>query len=131
MITFINRKSEEGYIAISLIIMLSVIILGIIVTVGRLGIGEGQVSLALSKGEETLAFVEGCAEDALLKSRADANFSGGSITLPEGSCDIAISKISTPWIMTATTSSISYKRTIEIKYTRNPTGITLSSWKEI
>lgn len=101
-------------------------------TVTYLSIGEAQSGFSLFKGEDTLSFVEGCAEDGLLKSRADASYSGGTIERPEeGSCSIDISKASIPWTMTITTSIATYKRAIEVKYTRNPTGITLTSWKEI
>ena len=127
----IGNSHEGGYVAISILLILTAVLLGIIVTVAHLGIGEGQVSLALSKGEDTLTFVEGCVEDGLLKSRADSNYSGGGITRPEGTCSISISKAVIPWTMTVTTLDTKYKRTIEVKYTRNPTGISLSSWKEI
>lgn len=100
-------------------------------TVTFLSIGDAQSGFALFKGEDTLTFVEGCTEDALLKSRADLNYNGGNITRPEGTCSVAISKAVTPWTMTVTTLDTKYKRTIEVKYTRNPTGIILTSWKEV
>ena len=123
---------NKGYIATITVLIVMAVALGIATTVTYLSIGEAQSGFSLFKGEDTLTFVEGCAEDGLLKSRADASYSGGTIERPEeGSCSIAISKVSIPWTMTVTTSITTYKRTIEIKYTRNPTGITLSSWKEI
>lgn len=100
-------------------------------TVALLAIGQGQSGLALSKGEDTLNFVEGCSEDALLKSRGDFAYNGGAITRPKGTCSVSISKTATPWTMTVTTTNTQYKRTIEIKYTISQTGITLVSWKEI
>lgn len=123
---------QKGYIATLTVLIVMAVVMATATTVTYLSIGEAQSGFALFKGEDTLAFVEGCVEDGLLKSRADASYSGGPIERPEeGSCSIVISKASIPWTMTVTTSITTYKRTIEVKYTRNPTGIVLSSWKEI
>lgn len=126
-----NAYTQKGYIALITVLIVMAVVISTASTVAFLAIGEGQAGLSLLKGEDTLSFVEGCAEDALLKSRADSAYVGGTITRPEGTCSIAISKIINPWTMTVTTTVTSYKRTVEIKYSRNPTGITLTSWKEI
>ncbi len=122
---------EKGYIALITVLIVMAVVITTTVSVALLAIGEGQSGLSIFKGEDALNFAEGCAEDGLLKSRADFNYNGGAIYRPEGNCSISISKISIPWTMTAASSVNLYKRTIEIKYTRNPTGIILSSWKEI
>ena len=130
----VHSNSEGGYIAISIMLILTAVVLGVIVTVAQLGIGEGQVSLALSKGEDTLSFVEGCAEDALLKIRADPSLSGTfTIGRPpgEGTCSITIvSKLVNTWTVDVTTQATAYKRTVRVILDRLPTGITLTSWKE-
>lgn len=123
---------QKGYIALITVLIVMAVVTTAVTTVTLLAIGEGQSGFSLFKGEDTLTFVEGCAEDALLKSRADANYNGGTITRPQGTCSISISKVVIPWTMTATTNGATpYKRTIEVKYTRNPTGITLIGWKEV
>lgn len=126
---------QKGFVAISVVIILISVVIAIGTSVTLLSIGEGQSGLSLFKGEENLDFVEGCAEDGLLKSRSDSNYSGGTINRPspEGTCNITINKAGTPWIMTATIDGANpvYKRSIEVQYTRAATGITLTSWKEI
>lgn len=122
----------KGFVAITTVLILSAVVVAIAISVSLLSIGEAQSSLSLFKGEDSLSFVEGCVEDGLLKSRADANYNGGSIGRPGGiNCSVSISKTEIPWTMTVNTSDTAYQRTIEVKYTRNPTGITLTSWKEI
>lgn len=125
----IYKNSEDGYVAIAIVLILTVVILGIMVTVAQLGVGEGQVSLALSKGEDTLNFVEGCMEDALLKIRSDPTYSGGSITRPEGTCTIAVSQAGTTYTVTSTTTATTYGRTVQGVVTRS-TALSLTSWKE-
>lgn len=123
---------RRGYIALSSIIIIMAVVLSISVTVTYLAIGEAQSSLALTQGEGTLDFVEGCLEDALIKVRANGNYSGGTITRPEGTCSITVSgPPSSTWTITATTADTSYVRKVQAVTTVNGYGITLSSWKEI
>lgn len=124
-----KNSPERGYVAISIVLILSAIILGIIVTVAQLSIGEGQVALSLSKGEDTLDFVEGCMEDALLNINASSSYSGGTITRPEGTCSITVSKSGSTYTTTATTTATTYNRTIQTVLTRS-SGISITSWKE-
>lgn len=126
-------KNTKGFIAITTILIISAVTLGIATTVALTSIGEGQASFALTKGENTLAFVEGCAEDALLKIRSNASYANPGpalITRPEGTCSVNVVSGS-PNTATITTQDPVYKRTIQILYTRSASGVVISSWKEI
>ncbi len=122
----------KGYIAITTVLIVSFVVLAITATVTFLSIGEAQSSLALVKGGVTLGFVEGCVEDALLKSRNNATYGGGTLIQPEGSCIATISKVGNRWTMDVSASAgAQYQRTIEVIFDRNPNGISLVSWNEI
>lgn len=125
----VDKKLKKGYVALSIVLILTAVILGITVTVAQLGIGEGQSSLSLSKGEDVLNFVEGCMEDALLKLRSNISYSGGSITRPEGTCSITVTTAGPLYTITATTGTTTYKRTVQAVVTRT-SAIILTSWKE-
>jgi len=107
------------------------VVFSITATVTYLAIGEAQSSLAHTKGESTLDFVEGCLEDALIKARANGNYSGGSISRPEGTCTITTSKLGNTWTITATTSATDYRRSVQAVATVNGYEVILTSWKEI
>lgn len=124
-------KNDNGFIALSTVLIISAVALSVAISVSLLSLSEAQSSFTLMKGEDALQFVEGCAEDALLKAQADASYNGGSISRPEGTCTISITKLGNTWTMTATTTNQQYKRTIEAVFQRLPTGITLTSWREI
>ena len=130
-----DKNSTDGYVAISILLILTAVLLGIMVTVAQLGIGEGQVSLALSKGEDTLTFVEACMEDALLKIRANSSLSGTfTIGRPpgEGTCSVTVAGGPT-YTVTASVNNwqgtSGYNRTIQVVVTRGST-MSLTSWKE-
>lgn len=122
---------KRGYIALSLIIIISVVVIIITTTSSLVGIGEGQASYSQVVGGQTLHFVEGCAEDGLLKARASSSYSGSTITRPEGTCVVTNTTGSNPRTLQASTTNSSYKKTIEVQYNRNATGLTIVSWKEM
>lgn len=126
---------QKGYIATVAILIIMAVVMATATTVTFLSIGEAQSGFSLFKGEDTLAFVEGCADDTLLKIRADSTLSGTfTIGRPpgEGTCSVTIvSKVGNTWTVDVTTQATVYKRTVRVVFDRLTTGITLTSWTEI
>lgn len=118
---------KSGYAAIISII----VILAVIVTVGlavtTLSIGNAQMSLGQSKGEDNLSIVESCIEDALLTYN-NTGLVPTSITLPNGTCTINLDS-STPTSSTFTTTSTfsNYSRSIQVTADRT-TGVSIVNW---
>jgi hypothetical protein len=125
-----RKNATSGFVAIITVLIIGAVCLAIVSSVALLSIGEGQSALAQTSGEDTLNFVEGCVEDGLLKSRASASYTGGTIARPEGTCSISISKAGSTWTMTTTTTATKYVRTIVTVFTRASSGVTLTSWRE-
>lgn len=125
----------RGFVAITTVLILSTVVVAIAASVTLLSIGEAQSSLSLYKGEDNLSLVEGCVEDVMLKIRVNSSYNGNSITRPEGTCAITYNPGGTGpvnWDISITTPSTTpYQRQIRVIFVRNPTGITLTSWKEI
>lgn len=124
---------NKGFVAITTVLILSVVVVAISTTVTLLSIGEAQSSLSLFKGEDNLSFTEGCVEDYLLKIRANPTLPG-NITRPEGTCQVSVNNGKSgpvDWDLIISSQTTSYQRKIEVIFTRNTTGISLTSWKEI
>lgn len=124
----INMKSK-GYIALTMILVIVSVVIALATTIALLSIGEGQASLAQQEGEESWNFIDGCAEDALLKIHDSSSYAGGTITRPEGSCSVTVISGNPNWNIKVTTTSTTYKRTVQILATRGST-ITITSWLE-
>lgn len=124
---------HKGFVAISVVLILLSAVLLIGSTVTLLSIGEAQSGLVLFKGEDNLAFVEGCIEDVMLKVRSNSTYNGTTILRPEGTCSIVYNAGGpTNWDITVELlPPSSFQRKVQVKFTRNPTGISLTSWKEI
>lgn len=132
-----EKIMQKGYIALITVLIVMAVVVVSASTVAYLAIGEAQSGFALFKGEDALNFVEGCTEDALYKTRANSSFGepvGTPIVLtrPEGTCLVTVvSKVGNTWTVDVTRQATKYKRTIRAVFDRLPTGITLTSWKEI
>src|SRR5262245_18384835 len=100
-----EENKNKGFVAITTVLILSVVLLAAVASAAFLGVGEGQSGLALSKGEDALNFAEGCMEDALLASQKSNSYTGGTVTRPEGICSIGVSKSGNVWTVTATTTA--------------------------
>lgn len=142
---------KPGFIATYTVLIVLAVILSITTTVVFTSIGSSQASLASLKGENSWAFLEGCAEDSLLKTRASAEFGDPigtpvSFSRPEGICQATVvSKSGSIWTIDVTIPALpthtpipsvfpvdtNYIRTIRIVLDRGSGGITLISWQEI
>jgi hypothetical protein len=121
----------KGYIALTTVLLVSAVTLVVTVTVTFVSLNEGQSSLASSKGEERLSFVDGCTEDAILKIRNNASYAGGTTTTPDGNCTIVVSKVGTVYTVTASPADMTYVKKIQAVVTRGATTVTITSWQEI
>lgn len=125
------KNKQSGYIALMTVLIIMAVVVSTATTVSLLAIGETQSGFSLYKGESTLNLVEGCVEDAMLKIRSDSSYGGGTISRPEGACIVSANLDTHPnWEITVTNNDTTYKRQIRVRFTKNPTGITLTSWKE-
>lgn len=120
----------KGYIALSMIILISAVVIGVSTTVALLSIGEAQTGLTAQNGEITWNLIDGCAEDALQKIHDNSVYSGGTITRPEGTCTVSIISGNPNWDITVTSNGTKYVRKVEIKVTRT-SKLTITSWLEI
>lgn len=121
---------RQGFVAIVTVLMISALVLLVSLSVTVMAISQLQGSLSQTTGEDKWYLTDGCVEDALLKISQSPAYAGGSITRPEGTCKIVLSKTGNVYTLTVNSSSTSYNRTVAVTATRTGT-ITISNWKEI
>lgn len=126
-----DKKKHKGFIAISSVLIIAAVVLSIGITTSLLSISEGQSALSLTKGEMALNLTEGCMEDSLSKILTNSNYSGGTLSTPEGVCLIVITKAGGDYIITSSNDVIDYKRSIEVLVKKSGNSLTITSWKEI
>lgn len=123
---------KQGFVAVTTVLIISVVVVTAVTTAILLSVGEGQSGLALFKGEENLANVEGCVEDVLQKIHDSGTYNGTSIGRPGGlTCAISYAMGGpVDWDITVTFSGTDYNRKIHVVFTRGA-AITISKWEEI
>lgn len=125
-ILWFTPKSHSGFAALSSVLILSAVVLTIALSVTLISVGTSQNSLALQQSMQAKTLVESCVEDVLFRIRADSNYAGTSVTLPTGTCTVAVSKAGS--VYTLVISSVgTYVRTANVQATRT-SSITINSW---
>lgn len=120
---------QKAYAAITTALIVSSALLGMAVVASFTSIDSGQSSLALDRNEELRHFVDGCAEDALLKYRSIPNYTGGTTTTPEGTCQVTVSVQPNYRTLTIISSATDYSKTM-VLHARRTRTLTVSYWKE-
>lgn len=127
---FIDKKNQPGFVALSTVLIMGVVVVGIVLGAVLVGVQEDQSSYTLYQGESTLRLSESCLEDALIKARTSASYSGGTITHPEGSCVVNVVKAGSVWTITSSSTLANFSRALQAVINRG-SSISITSWKEI
>ncbi len=129
----ITSQDARGYIAIMTVLALMVFSLSLLLSLPLLSIGGGQEALLLVESEITLGALEGCAEDAVLKSVRDEAYIGSTSDYFGIRCDVTIEKDGEQWTLLMQANKNELIRTLVIEGHRspgNPGAFVLESWLE-
>lgn len=125
-----KKIKNKGYVAISTVLIVGVVVMAIGVTVILNGINEVQSAFAESRKEAALAVVNACVQDGLIRLNKN-NAIPGTIVLPEGSCTVTInSQVGSSWDVTFTGTVNGYTKSLRVTATKTTT-VTINSWLEI
>jgi hypothetical protein len=86
----VSVKAKNGYIAISMVLILLAVTLGISMTFSFLSLGSSKTTESFQKGEQALFNSESCLEEGLLRLKNDLSYEGGRVSLPSGDCQISL-----------------------------------------
>lgn len=85
------NKNKKGFIAFTSLLIISAITLVVSISIATLGVSSARGSLDFKKGKETYEIAKSCAEESLIRLRNNATYTGGNLTVGDGSCTIAVS----------------------------------------
>lgn len=123
-------SSQAGYAALTSVLVIAAVVLTIGSTVALLSVNDIQSALSNKKSDETLDFVEGCVEDALLRLAEDDSIPT-TLTNPEGTCSVTInSQAGDDWTFTVTGTSDISTKSVQVEANRAST-VSITSWLEV
>lgn len=129
-----NKNNQKGFMALTSILIISAISLGIAVSISLLGVGESKSSLALKKGQEALTIAQACGEESLFRLKKDSTYTSGSLNVGNGTCNISVtgSGADRTVDVIAHISDLSlYEKKIRLVVKLSGTAVNLISWQEI
>jgi len=123
---------KKGYVAISIVLILLAVTIGISLTLSFLSSGNAKKSESFRQGEQALYNSESCLEEGLLRLEVNPLlYEGGSISFPNGTCHISLEKESGLYTFQVYFSGEeTYWRGIEAQAEIIDGLISLTSWKE-
>lgn len=128
IICFMINNNCGGYIALSTVLITLALVLLIGLSTSLLSINDLFSSYSGKKSNSTVDFAEACVEDVLLKLNEENVVVAGSMSLPQGGCNVAINThVGNVWDFTVSTNAEGYYKNIRVNATRGST-VTITSW---
>lgn len=136
VIGFWKQESQDGFVALTSVLVVSALVLFVATSISLLGIGEAKSSHDYYKGNETLKIAEGCMEEALLRIRKDSSYSGtgSTITIGNGACTISISGTGadrTATIEAEISGQPLYRKRLEVNLKVTGNSVNIISYEEV
>jgi hypothetical protein len=125
-----SLKQQKGLAMMMIIVIISAAALIMAFSATWLGLGELETGYTSQKGNEAWAVAEGCVEETLRRLKIEADYSGGSLNLNNGSCIIEIAGAGSSKTITATSTVDQYNKVVEVQITLTNNIITINSWQE-
>ena len=122
---------KRGFVAITTVLIISVVVVAISMTVFLTSINESQSSFSVVNGEQSLQFAEGCMEDVMLHVHDDASYAASDMAYPEGVCRVSASRNGTVWTVETYADANEYSRHVRVSFDRTLTEIVVLSWTEV
>jgi len=127
----INYKLDNrGMVALLTVIIVSAAALLMAFSASMLGLGEMDMGYTSQKGQESLSFVNGCAEESLRQLQLDANWGGGTLNLMGGSCIIGVLTNGNNRVLTVSGTIDNFTKKLQILASVNNGMVSTTSWQE-
>ena len=81
---------QSGTIALISLLIITAVTLAIGLSLNLLGLDEMRMGFRGSQSSQAFHVAESCLEEALMRLKRDANYTGGNLSIGNGSCNIII-----------------------------------------
>lgn len=126
------RKNKNGAAALLTVVIIGAATLIMAFTASVLGLGELEMGYDAGQGGEAISLADGCMEEALQRLRMDVGYTGGSLSLSDGSCTIHVVSAAANRVITVTSTVGVYHNVIRMDVDIATTSeILVNSWEEL
>jgi hypothetical protein len=128
---FSNSYDRRGMAALLVVVIIGAALLIMAYSAIYLGLGELEMGYDSQRGDEAMSVADGCMEEALHRLEKDNGYSGGTITLDNGTCTMAVSGAAGSRTIIVTATADEYTKKIQADVTISGYLITVESWQEL
>ena len=121
---------KKGFVTLITVLALLVFSVSISIAMTYISISESRVSADVIFGEQAFVLSESCAELALLKLRNDASYTGGSMHVSEGDCEVTVNTTGDESTVSVRAIRGEYTRSVRVEVTRDILAFQMRSWQE-
>lgn len=129
----IKNNTQQGIAALFTVIVISAAALMMAYGASLLGLGELDSGYTMQKGEEAFWVADGCMEEALGQFRLNSAYTGGALTVSNGSCIIGVTSFGSSRTIVVTGTSGQFNKKMQAGITLPASGaasIIINSWQE-
>lgn len=123
------QAGRPGAAVLILVLMIGAVALAVGTGIALGSIGEMSMGYGDAQSKKALALADSCAEEAMLKLRASPAYAGGTITLPEGSCVVAVSDSAGNKRIDVTATSARWTERASLTVDPSGSRLSLVDWK--
>lgn len=131
-----DRHAQRGVVALITVVIIGALILIIGLAGSRLGQTEIVVSNDVAREKEARALVSACVEEAMYRLKRNDSYVGGTLTIDEVSCVVAVSGSGSTRSVVATAEVSDHFVSVTVGATRkanaasNSHGWSVDTWSE-
>ena len=130
LLSGINNNKEKGILTLMSVLLIGAIGLVVGISLILLGLANSRTSFVLLQSNQAKALANACTEEKLQQLMTSSNdYTGGSLTLGQGTCSYTATKQGSNAIITASGKIGTITRKNQITASVNP--VIISSWQEV
>ena len=124
------KKHQSGYIALIAIVIIVAVTLGISLSLNIISIGESQSGLIKQQSVESFGLVDSCLQEAYLRLKRDGAWTGTTLNLGQGSCNITVSSLGSQRTIAVSADVNNVIRQVASGITLNGGAVQVDFWEE-
>lgn len=125
------KYRRSGAVALISVLVISAVIVVIGVGINLRSIGSLQSAFKSRRSTEAFYVADTCIEEALIRLRRNAAYSGGSLAVGDGTCTITIAVNGNERTVTATATVDTFTRVLEAVVDVVNKIVTMKKWREV
>ncbi len=136
LLSVLSKNKPAGYLGVVSVLIIAIISLAVVIGVTILGNNELFYGYQFDQSNQALQLADACAEEAYLRLKLDASYTGGALSFTNGECEVSVMGIGTSRTLTAEAVVGAATRTLELEVDllanadATAEGIDLTQWKE-